>query len=158
MKLVLSIIIFWVGIKYQNSKFIQTIELAPNLFAYTDYIEGVKVAKKEQKPVVLYFKDRRSSNCKKFEKNIFADDKIKNYLNKNFVVIYLLVDDTSLNTQKELNIKTKGEYNFYIEKSLFNSDLQPYVVLLNKQYNFKEGKGYTSDKNEFLKFLKTVNY
>lgn len=157
MKMILSLILFFIlGFKYQNSSLIKTIELVPGISAYDDYDEGIEYAKEVKKPVLIYFRDRRSANCIKFEKNIFSNDKIKNYLNKKFVVVCLLVDDNTAYTKPGKNFKTKADYNNYIEETVFQSDSQPHSALLNKQNEFIKGFDYTSDPKEYLKFLRTL--
>ena len=162
MKFVLSIIFLcFINIEKQVDNSLQTTELVSGLFAYTDYETGTAFAKKSQKPTLVYFRDRRSANCRKFEKSILSDDKIKNYISENFVLVSLLVDDNTqvtkpkTSTKTGKNLKTVGEINIDIEMSLFQSDGQPYSALIDKENKFKKGTGYISEPKQFLKFLKS---
>ncbi len=161
MKLFLSfILIFLVGIEKECITSNPTYELVPGLLVFTDYEKGIEFGKNNQKPILIYFNDKASANCRKFETNILSDDKVKNYLNKYYVVVSLLVvDKTPLSANKVSpktgrSLKTVGEYNYDIEKSLYNKDIQPYCAVLDKYINFINGKDYTRDPEEFLEFLK----
>lgn len=165
MKLALSFIIFCaVTLNAQVTSNVKTTELAEGLLAYTDYDAGLAFSKKEHKPVLVYFKDRRSANCRKFEQTILSDNKVKETLAENFVLICLLVDDNAqlatprVSAKTGKNLKTIGEYHLDLEMSLFKSDLQPYSALLDKQNTFVKGFDYTSDPSVFLKFLKSVKF
>lgn len=161
MKYIFSLILLCsISAKAQVDNSLQSVELVSGLFAYTDYESGIAYAKKEHKPVLVYFRDRRSVNCLKFEKNILSDDNVKKTLIKNYVFICLLVDDnTLLSTTKKSaktgkSIKTLGDYHIDLEMSQFKSDIQPFSASINEQNKFIKGIGFTGDPNEFLKFLR----
>jgi len=125
--------------------------LVDGLIVFNDYDLGIIYAKKTSKLILIYFNSKLSSNCRKIEKNIFSDSKVKEYLNKKFLVINLYVDDKSFSNKSPFN--TVGEYNSNIELSKFKTDLQPFLVILNSQNKFIKSIGYISDPKVFLKFL-----
>ena len=133
------------------------IEFVPGLSAYTDYEDGLAKAQSSQKPVLIYFKDKRSGSCTKIEKNVFSDDKVKAYISKTFLVICLATEDSSPSS-KNPKLKTAGEYNYHIQRSKYKKDYQPYIAILNKKGEFVKGVDYTSDPSDFLKSLKGTKF
>jgi thioredoxin-related protein len=64
--------------------FIIALLLAPNLFAL-DYGAALKMARKDNKPVMLYFYSKGCSYCRMMDKNTLADKEIEDVLKNNFV-------------------------------------------------------------------------
>jgi thioredoxin-related protein len=118
--------------------------LVPSLAAAYDYETGLKAAKKENKPLVLYFYERSCSYCTLMDQETLADTDVSNLLTKDF--IYVRVDarkSRDLARQYRINgtpsswfVESTGKPLFvapgYIQKPLYLKILQ-YVK--GKHYN-----------------------
>ena len=78
------------------------------------YIQGLSNAKKEEKPVFLYFHADWCKYCKKLKTTTFADKDVLNYLSNNFISI-------TIDTEKEREIASewgiKGLPNLWFLKA-----------------------------------------
>jgi uncharacterized protein YyaL (SSP411 family) len=54
---------------------------------WQSYAKGIDIAKTQDKPVFLYFHADWCTYCTKLKKTTFADRKVLNYLNDNFISI-----------------------------------------------------------------------
>ncbi len=60
---------------------------------YPDFNEGVRVAKKEGKLVLLYFYEEGCNFCKYMEDVVFVDPKVSELMERAFVVVPIDVED-----------------------------------------------------------------
>ncbi len=137
---------------------------------YYDFYEGLKCSEISKKPYLVYFTGHGSVQARQMEVEVLSDKEIKKYIESEFVLATLYVDDISIKLEKdkqivsEINgdtIKTYGLRQAYIEKQKFNDQKFPvfYIVDLNEQ--ILAGPIYFDlDKNFFLDFLKEgkMNY
>jgi len=110
-----------------------------NLNPFFDYKEGVAYAQKVHKPVIIDFTGHACVNCRKMEATVWPDKKVLPLLKDSYVLIQLYVDDktelpaneqyiSSFSHRKITNI---GALNSDIQATRFNTNSQPYYVLLN---------------------------
>lgn len=71
------------------------------------YDELFEVSKQNGKPIVLYFHNNNCGWCKKMDKTTFADEKVKNYINDNFLFY-------SINTDLEENNKINERFKIKV--------------------------------------------
>ncbi len=137
-------------------------ELPYGITGYFDYKQGLRCAKKLNKPVFIDFKGHSCSNCKKMENEILSDDKILSRLKENFVVIYLYCDDNTKLPKSEWFkssfdgkiINTIGKKNLDFEITNFKTNTQPYYVLIDlKEKLLTKPMGYNLNTDAFVKFL-----
>lgn len=110
-----------------------------NLDVSYDYEEGIAFAKMIGKPVMLDFTGHACVNCRKMEASVWPDKDVYTLLNDELVIIQLYVDDkTSLPEEEQFvssfsgkKIQTIGNKWSDFQASKFNSNSQPYYVLLN---------------------------
>lgn len=110
-----------------------------NLDVFFDYDEGMAYAKKVGKPVMLDFTGHACVNCRKMEASVWPDKDVYRLLSEELVIIQLYVDDkTALPKEEQLvstfsgrNIRTIGNKWSDFQASRFNSNSQPYYVLLD---------------------------
>ena len=130
--------------------------------AYFDFEQGLECAKLHNKLVLLVFDGWGSVNSRKMQKNIFSNSKISDYLNENFVVIYLYVDDKTKLPKNEWNVseltgstnKTIGAKNAGIQTSKFRTGTQPSIAILDTSGKvISEIISYTTNIDSFLNFL-----
>ena len=60
---------------------------APDAISWNDYTPGMALAEKEGKSIFLYFHADWCGYCRKLKSETFTDERIKAYLNDNFVSI-----------------------------------------------------------------------
>lgn len=110
-----------------------------NLNVFFDYDEGMEYAKKAGKPVMLDFTGHACVNCRKMEASVWPDKDVYRLLNEELVIIQLYVDDkTALPTEEQYvstfsgkNVRTIGNKWSDFQASKYNSNSQPYYVLLD---------------------------
>lgn len=110
-----------------------------NLNPFFDYKEGVAYAQKVHKPVIIDFTGHACVNCRKMEASVWPDKKVLPLLKDSYVLIQLYVDDKTelpaeeqyVSTFSHRKITTIGGLNSDIQATRFNTNSQPYYVLLN---------------------------
>jgi thiol:disulfide interchange protein len=108
--------------------------------AFFDYDEGMAYAKQVGKPVLIDFTGHACVNCRKMEANVWPDKQVLPLLRDKYVLIQLYVDDkTELPAAEQTVSKLSGKTlrtigNKYsdLQASRFNTNSQPYYVLLGR--------------------------
>ncbi|MCD8134553.1 MAG: thioredoxin family protein [Parabacteroides gordonii] len=130
--------------------------------AFDDYESGMAYAKRVNKPVMIDFSGFGCVNCRKMEASVWTDPKVKQLLEKDYVLITLMVDDkTKLPHPIEIEehgkvrkLKTIGDKWSYLQRSKFGANAQPFYILLNN-----EGKplgpsyAFNEDVSKYVQFL-----
>ena len=137
-----------------------------NLECFKDLKQGLAHAKKENKPVMIDFTGLACVNCRKMEEHVWPLDKIDGYLRNDYVLISLYVDDKKelpKEEQVEVNringgtrlLKNYGHKWAYLQTQFFQTNSQPYYVLLNAKGDgiLTDPVGYTPDENGYAQFL-----
>lgn len=146
-------------------KFADLFEKPPGLNPYFDYAEGIAVAKKAGKPVMLDFTGHACVNCRKMEANVWTDKTVLPLIRDKYILIQLYVDDkTELNEHDQYTskfsgklINTIGKQNSDIQASRFNSNSQPFYVLLdpNTEQVLVTPQGADYDPVAYAEFLQS---
>ncbi|WP_103071406.1 protein-disulfide reductase DsbD family protein [Aquimarina sediminis] len=135
------------------------------LNAYTDFDEGVKAAKTQNKPIMVDFTGWACVNCRKMEEQVWSHPEIIDVLKNKYVLISLYVDDRKELSEDEQfkflkpegrikEIKTVGDKWATFQTLNFKNNSQPYYVLLDKDMNLlNHTTAYTPDTSEYLKWL-----
>lgn len=132
---------------------------------FDDYELGMAYAKRMNKPVLLDFTGWGCVNCREMEVSVWTNPKIWEIINENYVLISLYVDDKTplpKEEQKEVKLgsrtktlRTIGNKWSYLQASKYNTNSQPFYVLLD--YDGKqlipETRAYDLDINEYKKYL-----
>ena len=128
-----------------------------NLNPFFDYKEGLAYARKVHKPIIIDFTGHACVNCRKMEASVWPDKKVLPLLKDSYVLIQLYVDDktdlpeneqyiSSFSHRKITNI---GALNSDIQATRFNTNSQPFYVLLNPTTEMPmvtpEGADYNPD-------------
>ena len=90
------------------------------LMGYDNWEEALTCAEKLEKPVFLMFTNRNRSE-QSFERFIYPNKNVQQYLTGHFIPLLLFTDD-----------KEDGEKNRKIENGRFLKNSQPFYILLDK--------------------------
>ena len=131
---------------------------------YTDYELGMAAAQREGKPVMVDFTGYGCVNCRKMEAAVWTDDKVRDILNDDYVLISLYVDDktplpeaitvTEANGQTR-KLRTIGDKWSYLQRTKIGANTQPYYVLLDPETGrpLNGLRSYDEDVDAYVKFL-----
>lgn len=131
---------------------------------YRDFDEGMRAAAVQHKPVMIDFTGFGCVNCRKMEAAVWTDDKVKEMITHDYVLIQLFVDDkTPLPKPVEITengqirrLRTVGDKWSYLQRMKFGSNTQPFYVLLDNEGNPLNGaRSYDENITEYTKFLET---
>jgi len=141
------------------------------LDAWYDYDQALQASKEQHKPIFIDFTGFNCVNCRKMEANVWTDPRVFNHLKNDFIMLQLVVDDKAslpdnedfVSTYSGKKITTLGGKWSDLEASRFNSNSQPFYVLLDSGGNLltdKSGAQITPspadyDVESYLKFLES---
>jgi thiol:disulfide interchange protein len=132
--------------------------------AFFDYDEGMAYAKQVGKPVLIDFTGHACVNCRKMEANVWPDKQVLPLLRDKYVLIQLYVDDkTELPAAEQTvsklsgkTLKTIGNKYSDLQASRFNTNSQPYYVLLGRDGNvLAPPQGANYEPENFVRFLQS---
>ena len=131
---------------------------------FTDYEQGMAVAKAEGKPVLVDFTGFGCVNCRKMEAAVWTDPQVADMITNDFVLISLYVDDKTplaepfdvTDQQGETKtLRTVGAKWSYLQSHKFGANAQPfYVILDNEGKPLCGSRAYKEDIPEYIQFLK----
>lgn len=130
--------------------------------AFDDYELGMEYARKNNKPVMIDFSGYGCVNCRKMEASVWTDARVKDLLERDYVLITLMVDDKTKLPEpiqieengKKRTLKTVGDKWSYLQRSKFGANAQPFYVTLDG-----EGKplgpsyAFNEDVSLYIQFL-----
>ena len=129
---------------------------------FKDYEAGMEYAKRTGKPVFVDFTGHGCVNCRKMELAVWHDQKVRDLLTEDYVLISLYVDEkTPLpeNMEVEENgktttLRTIGDKWSYLQRSKFGANAQPFYVLLDNEGNpLSHSYSYDEDIDRFVDYL-----
>ena len=131
---------------------------------YTSYEEGMAAARAQGKPVLIDFTGFGCVNCRKMEVAVWADPRVADKLNNDFVLISLYVDDkTPLKEPYEVtdeqgstkSLRTVGAKWSYLQSHKFGANAQPFYVMLDASTGKPLGgsRAYNEDIPAYIDFL-----
>lgn len=128
-----------------------------------DYEEGMEIARRQGKPVLVDFTGHGCVNCREMEAAVWTDDRVIDMLRNDYVLISLYVDDkTPLDeaiTIEEQGVvrklRTVGDKWSYLQRYKFGANAQPFYIPVDNDGNPLNGS-YSYDKSvdSYIKFLK----
>jgi len=133
-----------------------------NLNCYHDYEAGMAYARQNNKPVMIDFTGWSCVNCRKMEDNVWSQPAVLKKLTNDYVLISLYVDDKTLLPADQQyvsaftgkKIKTTGNKWSDLQSKIFQTNSQPYYVLLDHNGKLLAvPRGYTPDVDIYNKFL-----
>jgi thiol:disulfide interchange protein DsbD len=130
-----------------------------------DYSKAMEMAKAAKKPLLIDFTGWACVNCRKMEENVWVDPAVKSYIEENFILVSLYVDDrANLPIEKRFtytnaagqskDIKTQGDLWATFQSENFKQVTQPlYVVVSPDQTLLSNPVGYTPNIQQYLEWL-----
>ena len=130
-----------------------------------DYEKAVQLSKQQNKPILIDFTGWACVNCRKMEENVWTDPAVMSFIQNNFVLVSLYVDDKALlPVDKRFTYTTKagdkkeitsvGDLWATFQAENFNQSSQPlYVVMSANQKLLSNPVGYTPNATEYLNWL-----
>ncbi|MEO6668452.1 MAG: thioredoxin family protein [Ferruginibacter sp.] len=130
-----------------------------------DYEEGLQMARKENKPVLLDFTGYACVNCRRMEENVWSQPDVYKLMKERFIVISLYVDDKKdLPAAKQFTYKTKngidkdiitvGDKWATFQTENFAKNAQPmYAILNTDEVLLSHPVEYTKDPKVYLAWL-----
>ncbi len=130
-----------------------------------DYEEAIRLAKMENKPVLIDFTGWACVNCRRMEENVWTKSAVGKLMKNDFILVSLYVDErTKLPSSQQTVYKTKsgGEKSivtigdkwttFQLEN--FDATSQPqYAIISPDEKALTRTKFYTPDPAEFANWL-----
>lgn len=130
-----------------------------------DYDEALKLARAQNKPILIDFTGWACVNCRRMEEKVWVDPEVAAKMKNDFVVVSLYVDERqTLPAAKQLEYKTKtgadksiitvGDKWATFQSENFNAVSQPqYAIISTGEKALTKTKGYTPNPAEFNKWL-----
>lgn len=131
-----------------------------------DYDEGMALAKKLNKPVLVDFSGHGCVNCRKLEGAVWTNQDVKNRIDNDFVLITLMVDEKADLPEKikvtERNgepatLRTVGDKWSFLQRYKFGANAQPYHVILDNEGNPLVAPMDYDNGQEVEKYLEFLN-
>ncbi|CAL1516531.1 cytochrome c biogenesis protein CcdA [Chitinophaga sp. MM2321] len=131
-----------------------------------DYEKALKLAKEQNKPILLDFTGWACVNCRKMEENVWTKDEVKVLIEENYILVSLYVDDrkvlpedeqflfTTSNGHKK-KIITIGDKFATMQTETFANNSQPFYALISPDEQLlTRPVGYTPDAKVYADWLK----
>lgn len=143
-------------------KYAGLFEAPHNLNAFFDYEEGLAYAKTQNKPVLIDFTGHSCVNCRKMEAQVWSDPRVLKRLNEDYVLVSLYVDDKTRLSEEEQytssfsgkNIKTIGNKWSDFQASTYQTNSQPYYVIVNNEGKLLvKPESFNLDIENYINFL-----
>ena len=138
-----------------------TVELPQGLHGYETLEEGLAEASRTGKPVFVDITGKGCTNCREMEARVWSDPRVRDLLDKRFVLVALHCDDHTrapesswLTTDSGKVLKEWGKINSYIARTRFNANAQPTYVLLTPDGEIIAERNYNLDTDAYVAFLK----
>lgn len=129
---------------------------------FHDYDEGMRYAADNHLPVLVDFSGYACVNCRKMEGAVFDTPEVRSLLEKDYVLIKLMVDDkTRLDHPVEVEeygdkvvLETVGDRWSYLQRHKFGINSQPYYVTLdNTGAPLGPARAYDENLDAFVGWL-----
>ena len=131
---------------------------------YHDYEQGMQVAIQSGKPILVDFTGYGCVNCREMEASVWTDDKVRDIMREDYVLVSLYVDDKTplavpmdvVENGQKRTLKTVGDKWSYLQRYKFGANAQPFYVILDHEGMPLTGSyAFDKDVDHFLEFLNT---
>jgi thiol:disulfide interchange protein DsbD len=171
-----------VGIAPQNAKYINFLSGFPPPTHYSlfknkkdqhglqanvmnDYAQAVQLSKQQNKPILIDFTGWACVNCRKMEENVWTNPAVMSFIQNNFILVSLYVDDKAMlpidkrftytsKSGQAKDINSVGDLWATFQAENFSQVTQPlYVVMSPDEKLLSNPVGYTPNASEYLAWL-----
>lgn len=130
-----------------------------------DYEEALRLARAQNKPVLIDFTGWACVNCRRMEENVWPNEEVKRMMRDEFVVVSLYVDERQKlpvtermnytdSRGEEKQIVTVGDKWATFQSENFHAVSQPqYAIISPDEKALTRTKGYTPNAAEFIEWL-----
>lgn len=131
-----------------------------------DYEGALRLAREQNKPLLIDFTGWACVNCRRMEENVWVDKEVKALMTEEFVVVSLYVDERqnlpasertvfTTSSGNEKSIVTVGDKWSTFQAENFHAVSQPqYAILSPDEIVLTKTKAYTPNAGEFASWLK----
>ncbi len=133
---------------------------ANSIPCFKDYYEGKAYAAAQGKPVFLDFTGHGCVNCRKTEELIWVDDKVRDKLIEDWVLVSLYVDDDkkldNVYVSKERKKKIRNVGNMWADFQIINfeQNSQPlYVMMTHDEKVLAKPRGFKEGIKEYVDYM-----
>ena len=146
----------------ENPKYADMLHYPHGLQGYFDFDQAIACAKDQDKPLFIDFTGHGCVNCREMEARVWSDPAVLQRLADNFVMVALYVDDRSKLPEADWYTssydnkvkKTIGKQNADFQITRYNTNAQPYYVILDKDENvIIQPRAYDLSIEGFVQFL-----
>ncbi len=146
----------------EEPKYADFLNLPHGLQGYFDLEQALHCAREQNKPLFIDFVGHGCANCRVMEARVWSDPRVLQRLREEYIIVALYVDDrTSLPEDEWITSefdgrmkKTIGSKNLDYQITNFNTNTQPYYVLMDADGNLlNQPRGYNLDIEAFIEFL-----
>jgi thiol:disulfide interchange protein DsbD len=130
-----------------------------------DYEEALRLAKQQNKPILIDFTGWACVNCRRMEEKVWPDPDVARMMKNDFIVVSLYVDERKrlpaieqmeFTTQDSIkkNIITVGDKWASFQLENFYKTSQPqYCIISPDEIALTKTKSYTASASEFVEWL-----
>lgn len=143
-----------------QNKYPSFTKCANNLDCFKNYYEGLAYAKETNKPMLVDFTGYGCVNCRKTEEHIWVNDKVRNKISKDYVLVSLYVDDRSplekelFSASRKTKLRNVGNQWADFQIVNFNQNSQPlYVLISPNEQVLAKPRGYREGIDGYASFL-----
>jgi len=131
-----------------------------------DYEKALKLAKEQNKPLLVDFTGWACVNCRKMEEDVWPKEEVKVLIEKEYILVSLYVDDRQLLPEEEQflfttsngykkKIRTIGDKYATMQTETFANNSQPFYVLISPDEKLlTKPVPYTPDAKAYADWLK----
>ncbi len=133
---------------------------ANNIGCFKDYYEGMAYAKEVGKPAFIDFTGHGCQNCRRTEDNIWVNDKVRETLNNDLVLISLYTDDREKLDEAFISVaddekkRTVGAQWADFQVVNFKQNSQPlYIMMTADEQVITHPRGYEDGVSKYQEYL-----
>ena len=148
----------------ETPKYYKAFKLPEKIIGYNNYEQAIECARKNDKPLAVYFTGNACKNCRKFEDGFLNLSEVAKLLNERFVFVALFVDDkTALPAKDQFDekrsfakgkrsIKNIGQLNCTLLPKYMHST-QPVLFIMNRNDSIIAQINYHPNKEDLINEL-----
>ena len=154
------------ALKIKPVKYIDILQSEiPGVETFFDINEALAAAKQLHKPIMFDFTGHSCANCRKMESEVLSKQEVSSFLNNDFIVASLYVDEKRELPDNEKyvskfdasRVNNLGAKNLDFEATIANSNAQPLYIFTDEQGKIiQNAGGYQPGVARFVKILQEV--